>query len=271
MKISKYKVFDASTAVVTGADAAAKEASVFALGKLDPQATADASIRWAGIPVKDISSIVKEAAVAADDQYEATVTFATAPAAAGGETFTVTVQYPDSRQRVRKVFKHVTPASPSVTTIAVAIKDLINASDIPFTASNSSGVLTLVADTAGAGYEPSITGGTDSATTTVAVARTVTDKQRTDAAYFAAKHDHIDAADFGSATDDYIAYYVKYTELIDTAHGKALEERCAALFVDGATTLTELEAALNANYSVTASDGGAKLVEGNQTRYDLLS
>jgi hypothetical protein len=249
MRISKYKVYDADAETFSAGES-------FVASKLEGVTYANASkqtdVRWAGIPVKDIISVSKEAAVAGDAAHERDVTFATDPSA--GDEFALTIQYPDSRQRVRKSFRYVAKSNDDITAIAVAFKDLINASDIPFGASNAVGVLTITADVAGAGYDPTIDAGTDSASTTVtveAIGAATLDAERTDAGYFAAKHEGVDADDFGDAAADYVAFYITYSELVPSAHGKVVEERVAAMFFDADNfAATEsggiLEADLNA-------------------------
>ena len=248
MKISKYRVYDDGSGV--GA-----ESEVFAAGKLEVAGSPDASVRWAGIPVKDIIKVTKVADVDADAAHQRDITFATN--ASAGDKFTVTIQYPEGRQRVRKSFKYTAVGADTPTVIAAAMFDLINASDIPFTATKAAGVLTITADTAGAGYDPQMDAGTDSATTTVtveAIGSATLDAQRDTAAKLAAQHEGVDAADFGTLTaaQGYIQYYIHYTELIDTAHGKALEERVAAIFIDGDTTVTALDNALAGAYTAIA-------------------
>jgi hypothetical protein len=267
MKISKYRIYDDGSAI--GA-----EGAIFAAGKLEVAGSPDASIRWTGVPVKDIVSVVFAADVEADAAHQRDVTFATNPSA--GDEFVVTIQYQDSRQRVRKPFKYVAVAGATVTTIAAAIKDLINASDAPFSATNASGVLTITADVAGAGYDPTIDGGSDSATTTVtveAIGSATLDAVRDTAAALAAKHEGVDADDFGTLTaaKGYQQYYITYTELVPTAHGKVLEERVAAIFIDGDTATTALDDALNADWTPTATDGGAAVVTASKGRNDLLA
>lgn len=244
MKISKYKIFDDGIVIAAAGSHFAQSKLVVAFDT----PSQEVAVRWTDIPVKDIISVVYAADVEADDAYEATVEFATASPSVGDE-FALTIQYPDSRQRVRKSFRYVAKAGDDVTAIAVAFKDLINASDIPFGASNASGVLTIIADVEGAGYEPIIDAGTDSASTTIVFTKTVSDAVRDTAAALAAKLEGVDADDFGTLTaaKGYQQYYITYTELVPTAHGKVIEERVAAIFIDGNTVpAATLDADLNA-------------------------
>ena len=239
--MSKYKVYDAGTAI--GA-----EADQFALAKVEFGGTADASIRWEGIPVKDVSGVQKIAAVAADVAWTETYTPATFTV---GNEFYLTVMYPDSKQTIRKVFKHIAVAGDTATTVCNAFRSAINADDtLPITGTGTT-TLVLTADVAGTGINPIVTVGATAASTFAASALT-TDAQRTDAAYFASKFSGVSAADFGSATDDYIAYIVSYTELVSSADGVVHAKRMAAAFVDGATTVTNLENALNGAYTSIA-------------------
>lgn len=239
--ISKYKVVDAGATVGT-------TAAQFDNAKLVGNFSAATVARFeSGILAKDIVNIRKVAAVAADVAHQRDVTFATSPAA--GDNFTVTISYLRDSQTFNKSFKYIAQTGDTVTSIATAMKDLINLSDIPFGATNASGVLTITADVAGAGYDPRISAGTDSSATTVtveAIGSATLDAQATIASFFADEYSGVSAADFGSASNDYIAYIIEYTEDVDSVHGIVKERRFAAFFVEAAITLTNLDAALNA-------------------------
>ena len=262
MKISGYKVYDASTAI--GA-----EGAIFAAGKLEVGGTADASVRWQGVPVRRILGVQKIAAVASDVAW--TQTFTPAGTIAAGDEFLLTVQYNDSRQRVRKVYKHTAVAGAlTPTLIGDALRALVNDDDsIAITATGTTTVV-LTADTAGTGIQYVVTGGATNSATLAGGAVTA-DAQRTDAGYFAGIYDGVDADDFGSATDDYIAYIVSYEESFASADGRVFAERQAAVFIDGATAVTALEDALNADWTPTATDGGAAVVTASKGRNDLLA
>ena len=242
MKISKYKVYDASTGIGT-------EANTFALGKLEIGGTADASKRWVGIPEKDIIDINKVAAVAADVPW--TQTFTPASAVAGDE-YVLTVQIGDTRQKIRKVFKHIVVAGATgAAAICDAFRALIDASSLAIA---TSGTATLVLTADAAGDQFIVTSGVIGTGTFTGGA--VTDSaEKTTGAYFAAKHSGIDSADFGSATDEYIGYFVRYKELVDSAHGKVIEERVGAIFIEGGTSVTDIEEALTGAYTTIANVG----------------
>lgn len=239
--ITKYKVVNAAATV----SAAALQ---FVNAKLVGAFSAATSVRFlAGILVTDIVNVFKLSAVATSVAHQRDVTFATSPAA--GDNFTVTISYMFGSQKMNKIFKYKALTGDTVTSIATAFKNLINASDVPFSATNASGVLTITADVAGAGYDPAMTVGTDSTATTVtleALGSATLDAVATIAPNLALIYDGVDAADFGSQTDDYDTYLIEYYENVETVHGIVRERRFAAFFVEAAIVKTGLQDALNA-------------------------
>lgn len=241
MRISKYKVYDADTETHTAGES-------FVTSKLEGvtlAATANEKAkRWAGVPAKDIISVVKEAAVAADAAFAQT--FTAAGTIAAGDVFRITIQY----QGAKKSFKHVAVSGAiSPTAIAAAFRALINADSTLDITATGTDTLILTA-TAGAGIDYIITPYASGAATLTGSAVT-DDAVRTDAGYFAAKHEGVDADDFGAAAADYVAYYITYSDLVPSAHGKVVEERVAAIFIDADNFGTNesgtiLEADLNA-------------------------
>jgi len=246
MKISGYKVLDASGTI--GGNGTHVQRGQLRFNLL----TNFTERGWEDISIRKITNIIQIGAVALDVAAEYDITFATAPIA--NENFTVTVSYGDSRQRVNKSFKFTTILGSTVTKIAVAIRDAINASSAPFTASNSSGVLTITADVAGAGYEPVFTAGTDSSTTTVTVqsyAGATNDAVKTTAGFYAGMFSNVLASDFGSQTEHYDAAIVEYIDAEESEpKGKAIK-RYAALFNDAPIALTAI--AFDVNGSVLAN------------------
>ena len=236
MKVSSYKIYDAGTGI--GA-----EADHFAAGKLEVGGTADAAVRWLGVPVREIVDVQKIAAVAADVAW--TQTFTPAGTIAAGDEFYLTVQYGDSRQRQRKVYKHIAVAGAvTATDICDAFRVLVNGDEFIAITATGTTTLILTADAAGTGVQYIVTSGATNAATFTGGAVTA-DVQKTDAAYFAGKYEFVDADDFGSATDDYIAYIVSYEDSGASADGRVLTRRVPAIFIDGATAVTTLETALN--------------------------
>jgi phage tail sheath gpL-like len=239
MKISKYKVVDAGATVGAAT-------SQFASGKLLGSFSASTDVRFEeGILVKDIVKVTELAAILTDRAFTQDVTFATAPSA--GDEFGVTISFVLDGQKANRRFGHIAQAGAlTVTDIAVAIKDKINGSDVPFTASNASGVLTITADVAGAGYTPILTAGTDSATTTVVLGAVTEDLEKSDAAYYAAKFDYVEASDFASQTVAYNAYVIEHLEDVDTVHGIVKEKRFGCFFLANGVGNLNLVNALNA-------------------------
>lgn len=238
MKIVKYKVVDAGATVSAAT-------SQFATGKLVGAFSAATDVRFEeGILVKDIVKVTELPAVLADGAFLQSITFATAPSA--GDEFMVTISYQDKGQREHRRFGYIAEAgSLTVTDIAAGIAAKINASDVPFTATPSSGVLTI-AGNAGAGFQPVLGGGTDSSTTTVAFGSIANDAEKTDAAYYAAKFEGVDAADFGDAAVGYDAHIIEYLEDVDTVHGIVKEKRFAAFFTANTVSYGNLTTAFNA-------------------------
>ena len=237
MKVSSYKIYDAGTGI--GA-----EADHFAAGKLEVGGTADAAVRWLGVPVREIVDVQKIAAVAADVAW--TQTFQPAGTIAAGDEFYLTVQYGDSRQRQRKVYKHIAVAGAvTATDICDAFRALVNGDEFIAITATGTTTLILTADAAGTGVQYIVTSGATNAATFAPAAPATADVQKTDAAYFAGKYEFVNADDFGSSTDDYIAYVVAYEDSGASADGRVLARRVAAIFIDGATSVATLETALN--------------------------
>jgi hypothetical protein len=237
MKVSGYKIYDAATAI--GA-----EADQFAAGKLEVGGTADAAVRWQGVPVREIVGVQKITAVAADVAW--TQTFEPAGTIAAGDEFYLTVQYGDSRQRQRKVYKHIAVAGAvTPTDICDAFRVLVNGDEFIAITATGAATLVLTADAAGTGVQYIVTSGATNAATFAPTAPATADVQKTDAAYFEAKYEFVDADDFGSSTLHYTAYIVSYEDSGASADGRVLTKRVAAIFIDGATAVTALETALD--------------------------
>jgi hypothetical protein len=234
MKVTGYKVLDAGGTI----------SAAFLKGKLDATG-ATLSKNWPQIPAGAIVAAQSIAAVAADVAWTQNVVFATA--AVAGEKFTITISSPDSRQKFNKRFTYYAVGADTAEVIEAAFIAAINASDaLPITASNGgAGTVTLTADTAGTGINYIVTAGTNSATTTVTPGAVTADAQLTDAAFFAAKFDNVDTADFGDLAADYAAISIKYKRTFNSAHSLVGEYETAVIFYEAAATVTALLAGLN--------------------------
>jgi hypothetical protein len=249
MKIAKYKVVDAGATVATST-------LHYVKGKLVGDFSASTDVRFEeGIQVVDIIDYIESAAVLADVAFTQDITFATAPAE--GDEFMVTVSYEASGSRIHRRFGYIAQAgSLTVTAIASAIKDKINASDVPFAASNASGVLTITG-AAGVGYQPILGGGTDSSATTVTLGAVTDDAEKTDAAYYAAKFENVDTDDFGDDAVGYAVHVIVYLESVSTVHGIVKEKKYAAFFTENT---------VNYGHLTTAFESSSY----KQSKYDLL-
>ena len=94
MKIDKYKIYDTGTAI--GAIG-----THFLGGKFVMGGTEDKAVNWSGVPVSSIVEVSKSSAVTSSVAWTETYTAGTI---AAGNEYILTIEYPDSRQRARKVF-----------------------------------------------------------------------------------------------------------------------------------------------------------------------
>jgi len=244
MKISKYKVYDSGTGI--GAIGAQ-----FAGGEFVGGGTADASVNWSGVPVPSIVEVSKAAAVTADVAW--TETYTPAVFAAGNE-WILTLEYADSRQKGRKVFKESYVAGDTATTVCDRFRAQVAASSLPLTGSGTTTlILTAVA---GAGVNYVSTVGAVGTATFAASALTL-DAQADTSARLSAKYDGVSASDFGSTTDQYDTYIVKYLDHVASSDGQIGSLASAALFIDQATATTALDDAINGNYTAVTEQDGA--------------
>ena len=248
MKISGYKVAQAS-ATTAGAGNHMRR-GLFGLDITG----AVVNRGWEDIFIRKITNVARLTDVDTAIRSNYDITFATAPSATGNENFTITISYEDSRQRINKPFKYTTTAGQSITNLAVAFKTAINLSAVPFTASNVAGVLTIVADEAGVGYDPVYTAGTDSLTTTVVVqsaAAATNDLVKTDRDYWASRFGNVLASDFTSS-EGYGALIFEYIDTEESEPKGKSVTKFAALFYNNsiAGILSDVNGNLLANPSV---------------------
>ena len=64
-------------------------------------------------------------------------------------------------------------------------------------------------------------------------------------------------SDFGSTTDQYDTYIVKYLDHVASSDGQIGSLASAALFIDQATATTALDDAINGNYTAVTEQDGA--------------
>lgn len=235
MKITKYKIAD------SGATAGAAKSHT-TNGRITPNFSAETLVDWYNPRFKEVIGFIDLDATGADAAAQYDVTIAgTAPVA--GEVLTLTISYQDSRQRVNKVLKVYAAGGETVTALAILLRDAINDSGAPFTATNAAGVVTITADTAGAGYEPKFTVGTDSATATIAVqapGAATNDAVKTDAAYYEANYG-IDASKFGSQTAAYLGRVFKVLVSYDASPTKGATYEYIAYFADSSINVDAID------------------------------
>tara|TARA_R110002110_G_scaffold175861_2_gene379645 strand:+ start:5600 stop:6352 length:753 start_codon:yes stop_codon:yes gene_type:complete len=249
MKISGYKIHDSGTAL--GAIG-----THFVGGDLVIGGTADAVINWTNIRKTGIAGYSLEAAVVTAVAWAQTFTAGTVVT---GNEYVLTIKVPDSRQVQNKIYKHTAVAGDSATTVADAFRALINGdSSLPITGTGTA-TLILTADTAGTGVNYVGTSGATN-TSTFTGGSATSDAQLTNAAYYAAKYDGVDAADFASAVLFYDAYVIEYIADVTGSHGITGEKQYAALFTESTVAGGALDNALTGNYTAVTEQDGAVAV-----------
>ena len=249
MKISKYKIYESGTSVGTAIQQ-------YAAGKFEVGGTADKLVNWAGIPHAEIVEVAKSAAVAANVAW--TETYTPAVFTVGNE-FILTIEYPDSRQRARKVFKETAITGSTVTTVCDGFRAQIASSGIALTGSGTTTLILTAVAGAGINYDATVGVG---GTATFAKSALTLDSQISNSTTLAAKFDGVSAADFANTTDAFIVYEVKYLDHVASSDGEIGDYGYALIFVDDGTAVTVLDLAINGP-SVIASDLATTIVVAN--------
>lgn len=249
MKIDKYKIYETGTSVGTAIQQ-------YAAGKLEVGGTADTLVNWTGIPKAEIVEITKAAAVAADIAWAQTYT---AGSFVAGNEWILTLEYSDSRQKGRKVFKESFVLGDTDLIVCNRFRAQVAASDLPLTGSGTTTLILTAVAGAGVNYVATL-GVVGTATFTAGGA--TADAQITNATRLAAKFDGISAASFANVTDAFIVYTVKYLNHVASSDGEIGDYGYALVFVDDGTAVTVLDLAINGP-TVIASDLATTIVVAN--------
>ena len=251
MKIDKYKIYEAGG--VIGA-----LGSSFVGGVYSPL-TATTSVNWAGIPAKSILGVSKSAHVVADIAWEQIYT---AGVFTAGNEWILTLEYSDSRQKGRKVFKESYVNGDDATSVCNRFRAQVASSSLPLTGSGTTTLILTAVAGAGVNYVATL-GAVGTATFSAGAA--TADAQETISTRLAAKYDGVSAGDFANVTDEYATYIVKYLDHVASSDGEIGAIRNAAIFMEHAVDAAaaggvRLSLEINGDYAAIAEADGVNAI-----------